>query len=134
MKRLFLTALLATTVSALASFPAQAQSVQGMNRINQVSPPTSNALPLLETTPIHGRITEIDGNRVQIVLPNGETYTYRLSQSRQQQYGLNVGSTLVLHVRRLNQAVIAIRKVDSLAEQQPMPAVSQERSQNLVFE
>ncbi|HEY9659748.1 MAG TPA: hypothetical protein V6C65_14930 [Allocoleopsis sp.] len=118
MKRLFLPALLVTIVSALAAFPAQAESDRGMNRINQVFPPTSNALPLLETTTIQGRITGIDGNRVQIVLPHGETHTYRVSQSRQQQNGLNVGSTLVLHVRRLNQAVIAISKVDHpLAEQ-----------------
>lgn len=80
----------------------------------QYSLPTasSNALPLLETDPIRGRITSIDGSRVQLELPNDEVRTYRISESRQERYGLEVGSEVTLRVRRLNNAVTSLSPVN----------------------
>lgn len=69
---------------------------------------TSNALPLLETIPVHGEITHIDGRRVQVQQPDGKVETYRISRLRQQRHGLAVGLEVTLGVRRLNNAVITI--------------------------
>jgi hypothetical protein len=69
---------------------------------------TSNALPLLESVAVRGIITDIDGNRVQLRLPNDQIRTYRVSQNRQEQLGLAVGSEITLYVRRLNNLVTAI--------------------------
>ncbi|MBF2046985.1 hypothetical protein HJG54_31500 [Leptolyngbya sp. NK1-12] len=69
---------------------------------------TSNALPLLESVPIRGIITQIDGSEVQLQLPDQQMRTYRIPRRTQEQFGLAVGSEITLHVRRLNQLVTAI--------------------------
>lgn len=100
----------------LASAPAASASANEPLIISQrYSSPTatSNALPLLETVPVRGRITEIDGNRVQLKLANDEIRTYRISKARQQQFGLEVGSEVTLNIRRLNNAVTAINPAHS---------------------
>lgn len=126
MKRLLVATLLITTFSAMISLPAQAEQEQLVSQSDQLLLPTSNALPLLETDSVGGKITNIEGNQVQVALPNGETQSYRISASRQQQYGLQVGSELVLRVRRLNNAVIAITEVEPTAQQQAPLDVSQQ--------
>ncbi len=99
MKRLLLNTLAILTLSA-ASVPVLA--------MEHPLSSTSNALPLLETVAVHGKITQIDGKRVQVQLPNGMVEAYYIPESRQQQYGLTVGSEVTLGVRRFNNAVITI--------------------------
>lgn len=100
MNRTLLNSLVVITLSVSSVSPAFASD----HRFSA----TSNALPLLETVSVYGTITDIDGRRVEIAQPGGEVQTYRISRSRQERYGLAVGSQVNLGVRRFNNAVIYI--------------------------
>lgn len=103
MNRTLLNSLVVIMLSASSVSPALASS-------HPLSA-TSNALPLLETVSVYGRITNIDGKRIEIEQSDGKVQTYRISKSRQQQYGLTVGSEVNLGIRRLNNAVISIEEL-----------------------
>jgi hypothetical protein len=103
--KVFVAVFTASATFTLATFTA-IQSVSA--RPLSTPSATSNALPLLETVAVRGMITNIDGNRVQLRLPNDQVRTYRISRNRQEELGLAVGSEITLHVRRLNNLVTAI--------------------------
>lgn len=115
MKRLLFAALSVVALSAInpssslalsARFDAARQDT--MNKLQHPTTSTSNALPLLDTFSVRGRVANIDGSKVQIERLNGNVETYKISYAQQKRVGLAVGSEVTLEVRRLNNAVISV--------------------------
>ncbi|HEY9641988.1 MAG TPA: hypothetical protein V6C57_15990 [Coleofasciculaceae cyanobacterium] len=68
---------------------------------------TLNSVPLADSI-VHGRITDIDADQVQIRRRDGAVVSYMIPEFDQRRYSLAVGSDVALTVRAANNTVVAI--------------------------
>jgi antitoxin (DNA-binding transcriptional repressor) of toxin-antitoxin stability system len=105
-----------TLVACLAAVsPSMAnpmnQSTDGL-LLSQENRPENEGVPqLLNNDEVQGRVTRINGDKVEMQLSTGERRTYTISQDDQERNRLQVGSEVVLTVR--GDAVLAIRPASS---------------------
>lgn len=67
--------------------------------LSQVNQPETEGVPQLTIDQVQGRITKIDGDKVELRLSNGETRSYTISKADQDRNRLAVGSDVVLNVQ-----------------------------------
>lgn len=79
--------------------PSQSYPVPSESLLSQVNVPPEEGVPQLTSEEVQGRITRIQGDRVEMQLSNGETRTYTISADDQTRNQLRVGSDVVLSVR-----------------------------------
>ncbi|MCU0523613.1 MAG: hypothetical protein MUF72_02190 [Elainella sp. Prado103] len=91
------------------SYPDQMGSL-----LSQANVPPEEGIPQLSDEEVEGRITKIDGDRVELRLSNGELRTYTISEADQTRNRLTVGSEVVLSVR--GDTVLAISPAGSTPE------------------
>lgn len=99
-----------TLVACLAAaHPGVARPLAQQNDgalLSQVNVPEEEGVPQLNTEEVSGRITKIEGDKVELRLSSGELRTYDIPATDQERNGLEVGSNVVLTVRGDN--VVAI--------------------------
>lgn len=87
--------------------PSMAQSTNGLLLSQENRPETEGVPQLLNNDEVQGRVTKIDGDKVEMQLSTGERRTYTISRDDQERNRLQVGSEVILTVR--DDAVLAIR-------------------------
>lgn len=65
----------------------------------QVNVPPEEGVPPLITEEVQGRITKIEGNKVEVRLSSGELRTYTIPPADQERNSLKVGDNVVMSVR-----------------------------------
>ncbi len=95
--------------ACLAAVPAMARPLnQADVLLSQVNKPTEGT-PSVTATQVQGRITKIDGDKVEVRTANGQSRTFSITKADQDRNRLQVGSTITLTVR--GETVVAISPV-----------------------
>jgi antitoxin (DNA-binding transcriptional repressor) of toxin-antitoxin stability system len=96
--------------ACLSAAPSMAQEnkplVDGVPQLNRDENPQTGGSSSSTTQEVRGKVTRIDGKKVEIRTSSGSTRTYEISEADQQRNRISVGSDVVLTVR--GDSVVAI--------------------------
>lgn len=89
-----------TLTACLVTVPGMARPlVQSGDLLSQINRPETEGVPQLTAEDVQGRVTKIDGDKVEVRLSSGELRTYTISSADQERNRLQVGSDILLTVR-----------------------------------
>lgn len=76
--------------------------------MSQVNEPADEGVPSELYHDVEGTVKSLNGDRVQLVLDNGQERTYRVPESVQRRYRMAPGSKVVLTVRDTDNDVVDV--------------------------
>ncbi len=97
---------LLTTLTMAQSGVARPSIQPSEPLLSQVNRPENEGIPALNTEEVRGKVTKVEGDKVELRLASGELRTYSIPAEDQERNGLAVGSEVVLTVR--GDTVVAI--------------------------
>jgi len=116
--------------ACLSAAPSMAQEnkppVDGVPQLNRDENPQTGGSSSSTTQEVRGKVTRIDGKKVEIRTSSGSTRTYEISEADQQRNRISVGSDVVLTVR--GDSVVAISPAATSSSSSSSTGSMQQRS------